>query len=69
MAEPATFEQLLELFPSDIAGLCRRADQLIRSTIPVGGSAVSHVKLRTAADLERPGVKALLQAAAKRSGL
>ena len=124
MAEPATFEQLLELFPPGVAALCREADALIRSTIRVGGSAVSlgwknvrygprtpirmeeitvvmnpmrdrvnlnfgdhetlpdpdhllegtgkgirHVKIRTAADLKRPGVKALLQAAGKRAGV
>ena len=123
MAGPATFEQLLELFPPSIADLCRRADQLIRSSITVGGSAVSlgwknvrygprtpmkmdeiivvmnpmkdrvnlnfgdyetlpdpdhllegtgkgirHVKIRSNADLERPGIKALLQAAGKRVG-
>ena len=123
MADPATFDQLLELFPPEIAALCRRADELIRSSIPVGGSAVSlgwknirygprtpmrmdeiivvlnpmkdrvnlnfgdyetlsdpdqllegtgkgirHVKIRSEADLKRPGVKALLQAAGKRVG-
>jgi Domain of unknown function (DU1801) len=123
-AEPATLEQLLELFPPEVADLGRAADALIRSTISVGGSAVSlgwknvrygprtpfrmeeiivvlnpirdrvnlnfgdfetlpdpdrllegtgkgirHVKIRTAADLKRPGVKALLQAAGKRAGL
>jgi hypothetical protein len=122
--EAATFDQLLELFPPEIAELCRRADKLIRSTIPVGGSAVSlgwknvrygprtpirmdeiivvlnpmrdrvnlnfgdfetlpdpdhllegtgkgirHIKIRSASDLERPGVKVLLQAAGKRAGL
>ena len=124
MAEPATFEELLELFPPEIARLCRDADALIRSTIPVGGAAVSlgwknvrygprtpmrmdeimvvmnpmrdrvnlnfgdhetlpdpdhllegtgkgirHVKIRTATDLKRTGVKALLQAAGKRAGV
>lgn len=123
MPEGATFDQLVELFPPEIAELCRRADQLIRSSIPVGGSAVSlgwknvrygprtpmrmdeiivvmnpmkdrvnlnfgdheslpdpdhllegtgkgirHVKIRSEADLRRPGVKALLQAAGKRAG-
>ena len=121
MAESATFEELLALFPSEIADLMRRSDELIRSSIPVGGAAISlgwrnvrygprtplkmdemivamnpmrdrvnlnfgdyetlpdpdhllegtgkgirHVKIRSAADLRRPGVKALLQAAAKR---
>jgi hypothetical protein len=122
--EPATLEQLLELFPPEIADLSRAADALIRSSIPVGGSLVSlgwknvrygprtpirmdelvvvmnpmrdrvnlnfadyeslpdpdrllegtgkgirHIKIRTAADLKRPGVKALLQAAGKRAGV
>lgn len=40
-AEPATLGQLLELFPPEVADLGRAADALIRSTIPVGGSAVS----------------------------
>jgi hypothetical protein len=124
MAEPATFEQLLELFPPEVAHLCRGADALIRSSIPAAGSAVSlgwknvrygprtpvrmeeiivvlnplrdrvnlnfgdyetlpdpdnllegtgkgirHLKIRSAADLERPGVRALLEAAGKRAGL
>jgi hypothetical protein len=121
--DPApTLEQLLDLFPPEIADLCRKADALIRSTIPVGGSAVSlgwknvrygprtpmrmdeiivvvnpmrdrvnlnfgdyetlpdpegllegtgkgirHVKIRSEADLKRPGLKALLRAAGNRA--
>jgi hypothetical protein len=41
MPEAATFEQLVELFPPAIAELCRGADALIRSSVPIGGSAVS----------------------------
>ena len=122
MPEPPNFDQLLELFPPEVADLCRNADALIRSSIPVGGSAVSlgwknvrygprapvknseiivvmnpirdgvnlnfgdyeslpdpdgllegtgkgirHIKIRSEADLKRPGVKALLQAAGKRA--
>jgi len=33
------------------------------------GKGIRHVKIRSAADLERPGVLALLEAAARRAGL
>ncbi|MDQ6919671.1 MAG: DUF1801 domain-containing protein, partial [Candidatus Dormibacteraeota bacterium] len=39
-------------------------DRLLEGT----GKGIRHVKIRSAADLERPGVKALLQAAGRRAG-
>jgi hypothetical protein len=77
LAESATFEELLAMFPPEIADNPMRdrvnlnfgdyetlpdPDHLLEGT----GKGIRHVKIRSAADLRRPGVKALLQAAAKR---